>query len=95
MAVPKREYSVYREGVLVLHIVSGKGSFRRAGYKGKDTICEVPFADMLSYQAQEETLIQSVLAKAKGLDDLLFKLKLEGFELRDGGPKFDLPYRRW
>ena len=39
--------------------------------------------------------IMEIVSRAKGLDDFLFKLKLEGYELRDGEPKYDLPYRRW
>ena len=97
MAVPERVYSVYRDGVLLLVIRSGgPGELRRAGFRGsQEAVCSIPWAQATSFSAAAEQLAQTVIDASKGLDDFLFRLKLEGLELREGEPSYDLPYRRW
>ena len=93
--VPRRTYSAYRDGILVLVVYGGQGVLRRAGAQGAEPMQAIPWAECVSFNAKEEPTMEALIGQAKGLDDFLFKLKLEGYELRDGEPKFDLPYRRW
>jgi hypothetical protein len=95
MTVPARYYSVYKEGRLIVVVRSGAGTFHRSGTQEGNVLATVRFADVTSFCASDEAQVTTLLGKAKGLDDFLFKLKLEGYELRDGEPKYDLPYGRW
>jgi hypothetical protein len=79
------DYSVLADNRLVAYLWrSETGHLRRAGAKGAEPIVDVAFAEILLFDATRVEVMRKIVAASTEFDALLFKLGLDGFEVRDG-----------
>lgn len=78
------DYTVLQQGQLIAKVWRKPGNLRRAGVRGATPIRELLFADIEVFDAPSEAKLVELIEKSRELDALLFKLKLDGFEVRTG-----------
>ena len=89
------DYSVLFDGRLVAYVWRTEGgTFRRAG-KQERVVCELPFAEIHSFQPSKHELLQALVQKSKSLDAFLYKLGMEGFRVLEGISRPDATVRKF
>lgn len=77
-------HSVVREGRLVAYIWAGDpGDFRQSGGLGR-SLCPVSFGQVRSFYRPDQALIGNLIGQSETLPRFLFKLGMEGYEVREG-----------
>ena len=73
----------------------GPGQLRRAGHRVNEVLCEVPFANIVTFDANQDALLIGLVGRSPDVETFLFELELEGFRLVDGPVAPDLHRRRF
>lgn len=77
------DYSVLSEARLVAYVWEGTGELRR----GKRVLATVAFAHIEAFASDVEPLLARLAAQAPDLENFLFKLRIEGLEVRSGAAR--------
>ena len=90
------DYSLIANDRLVAYIWQREnGHLRHAGAKGKETLAEIAFAEILVFDPQRASTIKEIVLTSRDFDTLLFKLGVEGFDVAQGTAKPNARHRRF
>lgn len=88
------DHSIMCEHRLVAYVWRQSDGVLRHGVAG-EPICDVPFAEIVSFDERHETTMVELIAKSSGVDALLFKLGMEGLEIVAGDAQPNARLRRF
>lgn len=92
------DHSVLLHHRLVAYVwVHPEGGVMRRASTGGDgkTICDVPFAEVRSFDPRAEATMAALVEKSKSAEAFLFKLGMEGFEIVAGATEPSTRIRRF
>lgn len=88
------DHSVMFEHRLIAYVWRQSDGVLRHGLAG-EPICEIPFAEIVSFDKNYEATIVELIGKSSGVDALLFKLGMEGLEIVAGDAQPNARLRRF
>ena len=93
---PDPDLTVMRDFRLVAKIWRcDHGHLRRAGSRINEVVCDVSFADIITFDSSQDELLTELIGRSRDEETFLFKLEIEGFRLVEGEPSPHLHLRRF
>jgi hypothetical protein len=95
--MPERaDHSIVKDSRLVAHVFAGgQGELARAGRKGREPLAALPWGRIELFEASAAALFVDLAAKSESLEAFLWKVGMEGYDVRPGEVTPNLATRRF